>query len=879
MAIGLAFVDIVGDTSRTGAQIERDLNREIAFVEESIDEVQIDMALASGTADDLLRYVNADLEAVGNAAQAVNVNAELDPNTRARIQHQLQVVAQSLRGAREQIRIGVDEDQIVEETVAAVETAVEVAELVAPPIEIETTIDNDSLERAVRDFSGIGNAARGALGPVSSLGTGLLGFAGAAQGAFALVSTLKLVAPAAALAAPAILTVASAAGVLKLAMVGVEDAVTAALDPSDPEKFDEALKKLSPEAQKFAKQVQRLQPAFKDLQQSVQNEVFAGLDGVLKGLSTDVLPSVKTGLVGVAKQFNAMALSGASAASELGRNGMLGKALDGASKALGNLSDLPGVAVKALGQLAVAAGPAFDRLTKAAAGKLSDLGDQLTGAFESGNLEKAIDSAISQIGALFRTIGNLGTVFANVTSTAEGFNGVIGILERVSKALADITATDEAQRAFQALFGVLNTLTSQALPLLGTAFSALGGVIIALEPGVTAILKALGPALNQIIAALAPVLVSLAGAVSKLAIAFAPLITAAGTLIAAILPVLTPLFDSLARVFAAQAPLVQKFADLLTSFLVPILEKLPGILEPILGAYATLAEKLFPVAIELLGELAPAFETLQGALLDVFDALTPILTQIADLAGQLLTDLLPLLEPLIQLVGRLAGIFADELAQVLRTVVIPALRAVSQFIDGDFRGALGSVKDVLIGLVSEVARELFLLPYKVTQALGGLAGDMLRIGGDIIRSLIRGIQQEISHLGDVLGGVTDYIRDHKGPIEKDRTLLVGAGQAIMQGLIAGIQSQRGVLGSELTSVTGMIAGMSGGTVRPAVGSPFAIGGAGDQFAANAPQLSQQAPQILAQVFVGDREITDIVDTRVTLASNRAGRQLSFGTRR
>jgi hypothetical protein len=76
-------------------------------------------------------------------------------------------------------------------------------------------------------------------------------------------------------------------------------------------------------------------------------------------------------------------------------------------------------------------------------------------------------------------------------------------------------------------------------------------------------------------------------------------------------------------------------------------------------------------------------------------------------------------------------------------------------------------------------------------------------------------------LGDVLGNVTSFISDHKGPPSKDAKLLYKSGQLIMGGLIAGIGNEMGALEAQLGTVTSTIAG----TTMPALTAATAAGAA------------------------------------------------------
>src|SRR5690242_19697497 len=126
--IGLAFVDIVGETSRTEQQVERDMSRVVAQVGEAIRPVDITAAVENGTEQDLTRQINADIRAVSAAAVAVRVDARLSQDARDRISAQLRETTAQLRATRSELEIRVAERPIVESTVEAVVEAAHVAE-------------------------------------------------------------------------------------------------------------------------------------------------------------------------------------------------------------------------------------------------------------------------------------------------------------------------------------------------------------------------------------------------------------------------------------------------------------------------------------------------------------------------------------------------------------------------------------------------------------------------------------------------------------------------------------------------------------------------------------------------------------------------------
>ncbi|WP_181786640.1 phage tail tape measure protein [Streptomyces phytophilus] len=174
-----------------------------------------------------------------------------------------------------------------------------------------------------------------------------------------------------------------------------------------------------------------------------------------------------------------------------------------------------------------------------------------------------------------------------------------------------------------------------------------------------------------------------------------------------------------------------------------------------------------------------------------------------------------------------------------------------------FGGMAGAAADKASDLVA-TARGL---PGRVTRAVGNLSSLLWDAGVDIIRGLIDGIDSMVGSLGSKLGSITSMIPDFKGPMTVDRVLLEPSGAAIMGGLMSGIGSQERALAQQLQGITDSVPV----NVRAGVDRAGAGGGRDDV-------------RVVLDVTGGDEALKRVIREMVDLDGG-GDVQVTFGNRR
>ena len=86
---------------------------------------------------------------------------------------------------------------------------------------------------------------------------------------------------------------------------------------------------------------------------------------------------------------------------------------------------------------------------------------------------------------------------------------------------------------------------------------------------------------------------------------------------------------------------------------------------------------------------------------------------------------------------------------------------------------------------------------------------LIDIGKKIMNGFLNGLKSAYKKVQDFIGGIGNWIREHKGPIQVDRKLLIPAGNAIMLGLNSGLNSGFDDVKSNVNSMGNTISSIIG----------------------------------------------------------------------
>lgn len=269
--------------------------------------------------------------------------------------------------------------------------------------------------------------------------------------------------------------------------------------------LNDNMDQLSSNARVFANDLMRLQPAFTQLREDVQDTMFDGLDASLNDFTSSTLPVLRRGLSMSAMGFRDMSKSAIDAVDYMSRMGTLDAMFGGLKIAMDPIVKVPGQFLEAWVKTSIAATPLMTRMTTSFGQWSTKMSDKLNTAFENGRLQLSISRAGDTIVQFFRRIANnpefqefVNRMKESGPRVAEAFSDIAKAILKIINALAPISSIIlTVVDAFAKFINALPTIFLDALIIKLLLFKA--------ALGVTALVKGLAKAMVALRIAIAAI--------------------------------------------------------------------------------------------------------------------------------------------------------------------------------------------------------------------------------------------------------------------------------------------------------------------------------------------------------------------------------------
>ena len=261
-------------------------------------------------------------------------------------------------------------------------------------------------------------------------------------------------------------------------VVAAQEAIATAAESAGgaTDKVAAAMGKLSPNARAFVQTMIDLKPALTDVREAVQDNMFDGMAASLRTLAAADLPTVKSGMEGIARAWNANLKQLATSLGSDSSKGLLARLLGNTGDAQQKFTAAIDPLVHAIGTLTAAGSDSLPRIADAIK-TISERFDRFISAADAdGRLKKWINDGLTGLTQLGNATLNIGRIFTGITKAAGGGTGFLGTLEKSTKKLADFLNSTAGQDKLRRFFEEGRETLAKWLPLLGNLPGAFSGV-------------------------------------------------------------------------------------------------------------------------------------------------------------------------------------------------------------------------------------------------------------------------------------------------------------------------------------------------------------------------------------------------------------------
>lgn len=498
------------------------------------------------------------------------------------------------------------------------------------------------------------------------------------------------------------------------------------------------------------------------------------------------------------------------------------------------------------------------------ASKMTDVQQKLGVTVDSSSM--SFDNIVAAIHVMQESMQIGGTTAREASTTIEGSvsamkaawdNWLVGLgddsasIGELTGQLVDsvvVAASNVVPRVAEivgTLIGELPAIVSQAGPVLAEALGTIGTTAIESLRASLGEDNPLVQMLDSIIAAAS----SLSGTFSEY---LQPAIDTASVVMQAlseafsgtgssITDVLQPALDAFLPVWQSINDLIQAAVPFITQIIGDVISLAGSILDAAMPAIASIVETV-STALPLIQTIWNAvFPVIQSVTETVFGVVSSVIQTVMSVIQQVISVVLAAIN------GDWSGVWNGILgiAETVWNSIKGAVSGAISFVSNTIKSVLFNIKtawhntwtgvasfivgaweNIKTGVSNGIEGVLgFMrnLPGNILGAIGNVGNLLWNAGSSIISGFLRGLKQKFEDVKSFVGGIGDWIVQHKGPLPYDRQLLVKNGMAIMQSLDTGLRSGFEPVMGYVSSMAGQLAEAFGEPVLSASVAPMDYG--------------------------------------------------------